>query len=104
MSDAAESPDVEVYCLYRVPFYDLDFGGGRQFLYTPSNQPVDGAVYILPPCPQWGRERGSARVPLQPRHGRLQGLLLLPGGVRHTRLVNRAEKKLKSNVREYRRR
>ncbi|PVH36533.1 hypothetical protein PAHAL_6G094400 [Panicum hallii] len=52
MSDAAESPDVEVYCLYRIPFYDLDFGGGRQFLYMPSNQPVDGAVYILPLCPQ----------------------------------------------------
>jgi hypothetical protein len=52
MSDAAGSPDVEVYCLYRVPFYDIDFGGGRQLLYMPSNQPVDGAVYILPPCPQ----------------------------------------------------
>ncbi|CAO2163953.1 unnamed protein product [Urochloa humidicola] len=51
LADAAESPDVEVYCLYRVPFYDLDFGGGRQFLYMPSNQPVDGTIYILPSHP-----------------------------------------------------
>ncbi|KAF8654931.1 hypothetical protein HU200_061361 [Digitaria exilis] len=52
MTDAAESPHAEVYCLYRIPFCDLDFGGGEQFMYMPSNEPVDGAVYILPPNPQ----------------------------------------------------
>jgi hypothetical protein len=42
------SPNVAVYCLQRVPFYDLDFGGGQQFLFMPSYQPVEGVVYILP--------------------------------------------------------
>ncbi|KAF8654989.1 hypothetical protein HU200_061423 [Digitaria exilis] len=40
--------DVAVYCLLRVPFYDVDFGGGQQFLYTPGYYPAEGVVYILP--------------------------------------------------------
>jgi hypothetical protein len=44
-------PDVAVYCLLRIPFYDVNFGGGRQFFYTPGYYPADGVVYILPPSP-----------------------------------------------------
>ncbi|OEL16254.1 Agmatine coumaroyltransferase-2 [Dichanthelium oligosanthes] len=66
MADAAVSPDVEVYCLYRIPFYDLDFGGGRQFMYMPSNRPVDGAIYILPPLPH-GDGSVEAHVSLSSR-------------------------------------
>ncbi|RLM60550.1 agmatine coumaroyltransferase-2-like [Panicum miliaceum] len=43
--------DVAVYCLLRVPFYDVDFGGGRQFFYTPGYYPAEGVVYVLPPSP-----------------------------------------------------
>ncbi|XP_039855223.1 agmatine coumaroyltransferase-2-like [Panicum virgatum] len=48
---AALGADVAVYCLLRVPFYDVDFGGGRQFFYTPGYYPAEGVVYILPPAP-----------------------------------------------------
>ncbi|KAF8751956.1 hypothetical protein HU200_012016 [Digitaria exilis] len=48
---AALGADVAVYCLLRVPFYDVDFGGGQQFLYTPGYYPAEGVVYILPPSP-----------------------------------------------------
>jgi hypothetical protein len=41
----------EVCCIHRIPFYDLDFGGGRQFLYVPCYRPVDGLIYILPSAP-----------------------------------------------------
>ncbi|TKW09360.1 hypothetical protein SEVIR_6G089500v4 [Setaria viridis] len=44
-------PDVAVYCLLRVPFYDVDFGGGRQFFFTPGYYPAEGVVYILSPSP-----------------------------------------------------
>ena len=40
-----------MYCLLRVPFYDVDFGGGRQFFFTPGYYPAEGVVYILPPAP-----------------------------------------------------
>ena len=40
-----------MYCLLRVPFYDVDFGGGRQFFFTPGYYPAEGVVYILPPSP-----------------------------------------------------
>ncbi|CAO2163890.1 unnamed protein product [Urochloa humidicola] len=44
--------DVAVYSLLRVPFYDVEFGGGgRQFFYTPGYYPAEGVVYILPPAP-----------------------------------------------------
>ncbi|CAO2163894.1 unnamed protein product [Urochloa humidicola] len=49
--DTAEFQD-EVYSLQRIRFYDLDFGGGRQFLYVPSYRPVNGLIYILPPSPK----------------------------------------------------
>ncbi|KAL6874016.1 hypothetical protein ACP4OV_014098 [Aristida adscensionis] len=45
------SPDVEVDCLLRAPFYDLDFGGGRPFLFMPGYHPAEGVVYILPASP-----------------------------------------------------
>jgi len=48
---AALGGDVAVYCLLRVPFYDVDFGGGRQFFFTPGYYPAEGVVYILPPAP-----------------------------------------------------
>ncbi|OEL21320.1 Agmatine coumaroyltransferase-2 [Dichanthelium oligosanthes] len=47
----ALGPNVAVYCLLRIPFYDMDFGGGRQFFYTPGYYPAEGVVYILPPSP-----------------------------------------------------
>nr|CAB3480494.1 unnamed protein product [Digitaria exilis] len=48
--DTPEFQD-EVYWIQRIPFYDLDFGGGRQFLYMPSYRPVDGLIYVLPSSP-----------------------------------------------------
>jgi hypothetical protein len=52
MADSEEClDDGEVYCLQGIPFYDLDFGGGQQFLYMPSYRPVDGLIYILPSSP-----------------------------------------------------
>nr|CAB3482551.1 unnamed protein product [Digitaria exilis] len=33
---AALGAHMAMYCSLRVPFYDMDFGGGRQFLYTPG--------------------------------------------------------------------
>ncbi|CAO2168520.1 unnamed protein product [Urochloa humidicola] len=52
MADTAlHCHDCAVYSLERIPFYDLDFGGGRQFFYMPSYHPVDGLIYILPSTP-----------------------------------------------------
>ncbi|KAL6662083.1 hypothetical protein ACP70R_001467 [Stipagrostis hirtigluma subsp. patula] len=53
-ADVAEMvmcPDVEVDCLLRAPFYDLDFGGGRPFFFMPSYHPAEGVIYILPASP-----------------------------------------------------
>ncbi|KAG2575454.1 agmatine coumaroyltransferase-2-like [Panicum virgatum] len=49
--DAAEmvlSPDIEVDSWLRIPFYDLDFGGGRPFFFMPSYLPVEGLLILLP--------------------------------------------------------
>ncbi|CAL5003119.1 unnamed protein product [Urochloa decumbens] len=65
--EAAElGADVAVYCLLRVPFYDVDFGGGcgRQFFYTPGYYPAEGVVYILPPAPVVGDGSVEAHVSL----------------------------------------
>ncbi|KAF8654991.1 hypothetical protein HU200_061425 [Digitaria exilis] len=51
MADTAECQDCAVYCIQRIPFYELDFGGGQQFLYMPNYHPVDGLIYILPSSP-----------------------------------------------------
>uniref|UniRef100_J3M2D4 Uncharacterized protein n=1 Tax=Oryza brachyantha TaxID=4533 RepID=J3M2D4_ORYBR len=32
----------------RIPFYELDFGGGQPFLFTPSYLPVEGLLILLP--------------------------------------------------------
>ncbi|GJN01426.1 hypothetical protein PR202_ga18692 [Eleusine coracana subsp. coracana] len=50
-ADASEmvlSPDVEVDSWLRIPFYDLDFGGGRPFFFMPSYLPVEGLLILLP--------------------------------------------------------
>ncbi|CAL5007348.1 unnamed protein product [Urochloa decumbens] len=65
--EAAElGADVAVYCLLRVPFYDVDFGGGcgRQFFHTPGYYPDEGVVYILPPAPVVGDGSVEAHVSL----------------------------------------
>ncbi|KAF8751950.1 hypothetical protein HU200_012027 [Digitaria exilis] len=52
-ADAAEmvlSPNVEVDSWLRIPFYDLDFGGGRPCFFMPSYLPVEGLVILLPSC------------------------------------------------------
>ncbi|CAO2206252.1 unnamed protein product [Urochloa humidicola] len=70
-SEAAEElgADVAVYCLLRVPFYDVDFGGGGQFFYTPGYYPAEGVVYILPPAPPMvGDGSVEAHVSLFSRH------------------------------------
>uniref|UniRef100_A0ACD5VDW9 Uncharacterized protein n=1 Tax=Avena sativa TaxID=4498 RepID=A0ACD5VDW9_AVESA len=51
-ADASEMvlrPDVEVDSWLRIPFCDLDLGGGRPCFFTPSYLPVEGVV-ILVPC------------------------------------------------------
>ncbi|XP_040379580.1 agmatine hydroxycinnamoyltransferase 1 [Oryza brachyantha] len=50
-ADAAEmvlSPNIEVDSWLRIPFYELDFGGGQPFLFTPSYLPVEGLLILLP--------------------------------------------------------
>ncbi|XP_073365187.1 agmatine coumaroyltransferase-2-like [Aegilops tauschii subsp. strangulata] len=50
-ADAAEmalSPNIEVDSWLRIPFYDLDFGGGQPFFFMPSYLPVEGLLILLP--------------------------------------------------------
>uniref|UniRef100_A0A0D9WAT7 Uncharacterized protein n=1 Tax=Leersia perrieri TaxID=77586 RepID=A0A0D9WAT7_9ORYZ len=50
-ADAAEmvlSPNIEVDSWLRIPFYELDFGSGQPFLFTPSYLPVEGLLILLP--------------------------------------------------------
>ncbi|TKW24077.1 hypothetical protein SEVIR_3G029000v4 [Setaria viridis] len=42
------SPNIEVDSWLRIPFYDLDFGGGRPFFFMPSYLPVEGLLILLP--------------------------------------------------------
>ncbi|XP_048536685.1 agmatine coumaroyltransferase-2-like [Triticum urartu] len=49
-ADAADmvlSPNVEVNSWVRLPFYDLDLGGGRPFLFMPSYVPVEGVAFLV---------------------------------------------------------
>ena len=68
-ADAAEmvlSPDIEVDSWLRIPFYDLDFGGGRPFFFMPSYLPVEGLLILLPSFA--GDGSVDAYVPLFSRH------------------------------------
>ena len=68
-ADAAEmvlSPDIEVDSWLRIPFYDLDFGGGRPCFFMPSYLPVEGLLILLPSC--HGDGSVDAYVPLFSRH------------------------------------
>lgn len=50
-ADAADmvlSPNIEVDSWLRIPFYDMDFGGGRPFFFMPSYLPVEGLLILLP--------------------------------------------------------
>ncbi|CAN6482665.1 unnamed protein product [Victoria cruziana] len=51
-ADGAEvvlSPDLQVGCWLWFPFYDLDFGAGRPYLFLPAYVPVEGHLFIVPP-------------------------------------------------------
>uniref|UniRef100_I1PQL8 Uncharacterized protein n=1 Tax=Oryza glaberrima TaxID=4538 RepID=I1PQL8_ORYGL len=64
-ADAAEmvlSPNIEVDSWLRIPFYDLDFGGGRPFFFMPSYLPVEGLLILLPSF--FGDGSVDAYVPL----------------------------------------
>uniref|UniRef100_K3Y7I8 Agmatine coumaroyltransferase-2 n=1 Tax=Setaria italica TaxID=4555 RepID=K3Y7I8_SETIT len=68
-ADAAEmvlSPNIEVDSWLRIPFYDLDFGGGRPCFFMPSYLPVEGLLILLPSC--YGDGSVDAYVPLFSRH------------------------------------
>ncbi|XBI49863.1 hypothetical protein VPH35_113350 [Triticum aestivum] len=46
-ADTVLSPNVEVNSWVRLPFYDLDLGGGRPFLFMPSYVPVEGVAFLV---------------------------------------------------------
>ncbi|RLM69611.1 agmatine coumaroyltransferase-2-like [Panicum miliaceum] len=79
----ARCPDVEVYSLVGAPLHDLDFGTGRPFLRTFGYMAEEGLVFTLSLRRRRHRRPG---VPLPPRHGRLQGLLLHPANGRRAAL------------------
>nr|CAD1834521.1 unnamed protein product [Ananas comosus var. bracteatus] len=41
-------PNLEVDSWTRIPFYDLDFGGGSPYYFVPSYLPVEGLLILLP--------------------------------------------------------
>lgn len=45
---SAMFPDIDVDCWLRLPFYDLDFGGGSPYVFMPTYYPVEGIIFILP--------------------------------------------------------
>ncbi|XP_011090111.1 agmatine hydroxycinnamoyltransferase 1-like [Sesamum indicum] len=50
MPDTKESilwPNLEVASWLRFPCYDLDFGGGGPYIFTPSS-PIEGMIFLLP--------------------------------------------------------
>ncbi|GJN17666.1 hypothetical protein PR202_gb04752 [Eleusine coracana subsp. coracana] len=68
-ADAAEmvlSPSIEVDSWLRMPFYELDFGGGRPFFFMPSYLPVEGLLILVPSY--FGDGSVDAYVPLFSRH------------------------------------
>ncbi|KAF3792668.1 Anthranilate N-benzoyltransferase protein 1 [Nymphaea thermarum] len=42
------SPDLEVDCWLKFPYYGLDFGTGSPYLFVPSHLPVEGLLIIVP--------------------------------------------------------
>ncbi|GAA0156612.1 acetyltransferase [Lithospermum erythrorhizon] len=48
------TPNVIVDSWLKFPFYDLDFGTGFPFAFTPANVTMDGFFFLLPPSPQNG--------------------------------------------------
>ncbi|RWW67357.1 hypothetical protein BHE74_00025203 [Ensete ventricosum] len=42
------SPNLEVHNLARFPFWDLDFGGGKPFMFMPCYVPVEGIMFLVP--------------------------------------------------------
>jgi shikimate O-hydroxycinnamoyltransferase len=68
-ADAGElvlSPNIEVDSWLRMPFYELDFGGGRPFFFMPSYLPVEGLLILVPSY--FGDGSVDAYVPLFSRH------------------------------------
>lgn len=68
-ADAREmvlSPSIEVDSWLRMPFYELDFGGGRPFFFMPSYMPVEGLLILVPSY--FGDGSVDAYVPLFSRH------------------------------------
>ncbi|CAL4954556.1 unnamed protein product [Urochloa decumbens] len=68
-ADAAEtvlSPNIEVDSWLRMPFYELDFGGGRPFFFMPSYLAVEGLLIVMPSY--FGDGSIDAYVPLFSRH------------------------------------
>ncbi|KAI5016220.1 hypothetical protein ZWY2020_006071 [Hordeum vulgare] len=64
-ADAADlvlSPNIEVDSWLRIPFYDMDFGGGRPFFFMPSYLLVEGLLILLPSF--LGDDSVDAYVPL----------------------------------------
>ncbi|RLM50348.1 hypothetical protein C2845_PMPSC049115 [Panicum miliaceum] len=61
--------NLEVDSVLGIPFYDLDFGTGRPFLFAPTYstpQPVEGAAFLVPAAP--GDGGVVAHVPLYRRN------------------------------------
>ncbi|RLN23898.1 agmatine coumaroyltransferase-2-like [Panicum miliaceum] len=65
-ADTVLSPNIEVDSWLRMPFYELDFGGGRPFFFMPSYVAVEGLLIILPSY--FGDGSIDAYVPLFSRH------------------------------------
>ncbi|URE25975.1 Transferase family [Musa troglodytarum] len=42
------SPNLEVHNLARFPFWDLDFGSGKPFMFMPCYVPVEGIMFLVP--------------------------------------------------------
>ncbi|THU68336.1 hypothetical protein C4D60_Mb08t02850 [Musa balbisiana] len=42
------NPNLEVHNLARFPFWDLDFGSGKPFMFMPCYVPVEGMMFLVP--------------------------------------------------------
>ena len=48
MNKSVYCPNLEVESWLRIPFYDLDFGGGSPYIFMPSYFPTEGLMFLLP--------------------------------------------------------